>query len=279
MAQERRYPAPGASAWRGAAPGSRLRSLPHRPPHRGARPSAASRRALFPAIRSSAKSLRARRTPARRHPRGRLLDWRRGRRLLVLPPRHGEPLRPPVFTGYSVNGGYAEFAQSAPISPTRCPPASSIAAAPLLCAGVIGFRSLRVAGVERGERVGLYGFGSSASLAIRILRSWNCEVYVVTRGERHRKAAEALGAAWVGDEDAKPPVELDRAITFAPPAKSWSTRSLLSERAASSPSTPSTSTGCPPSIRPTALGRAPDPQRGQHDAPGRARFSYSCVRP
>ena len=94
-----------------------------------------------------------------------------------------------------------------------------IFAAPLLCAGVIGFRSLRVAGVQRGERVGLYGFGSSASLAIRILQSWDCEVYVVTRGESHRKAARSLGAAWVGDEDAKPPVELDRAITFAPTGK------------------------------------------------------------
>jgi propanol-preferring alcohol dehydrogenase len=126
----------------------------------------------------------------------------------------------PVFTGYSVNGGYAEFAavraDFANPLPARLEP---IHAAPLLCAGVIGFRSLRVAGVEHGERVGLYGFGSSASLAIRILHAWDCQVYVVTRGEQHRKAAEALGAAWVGDEDAKPPVELDRAITFAPAGK------------------------------------------------------------
>jgi propanol-preferring alcohol dehydrogenase len=126
----------------------------------------------------------------------------------------------PVFTGYSVNGGYAEFAtvraDFANPLPTGLDP---ISAAPLLCAGVIGFRSLRVAGVEQGERVGLYGFGSSASLAIRVLLSWNCEVYVVTRGESHRKTAESLGAAWVGDEDAKPPVELDRAITFAPSGK------------------------------------------------------------
>jgi propanol-preferring alcohol dehydrogenase len=89
-------------------------------------------------------------------------------------------------------------------------------AAPLLCAGIIGFRSLRVAGVERGERIGLYGFGSSASLAIRVLQSWDCEVYVVTRGESHRKAATTLGATWVGDEDSTPPTVLDRAITFAP---------------------------------------------------------------
>lgn len=126
----------------------------------------------------------------------------------------------PVFTGYSVNGGYSEYtavrADFANPLPAGLDP---ILAAPLLCAGVIGFRSLRVAAVERGQRVGLYGFGSSASLAIRILHSWNCEVYVVTRGESHRKAAAALGAAWVGDENAKPPVELDRAITFAPSGK------------------------------------------------------------
>lgn len=90
---------------------------------------------------------------------------------------------------------------------------------PLLCAGIIGFRSLRVAGVQRGERVGLFGFGSSASLAIRILQSWDCEVYVVTRGESHCRAAQSLGATWVGNEDAKPPAELDRAITFAPSGK------------------------------------------------------------
>jgi propanol-preferring alcohol dehydrogenase len=88
--------------------------------------------------------------------------------------------------------------------------------APLLCAGIIGFRSLRIAGVEKGDRVGLFGFGSSAALAIRVLQSWNCEVYVVTRGEAHRKSAEALGAKWVGAENKKPPVALDRAITFAP---------------------------------------------------------------
>ncbi len=126
----------------------------------------------------------------------------------------------PVFTGYSVNGGYAEFALARADFVYPLPEelnASQIA--PLLCAGIIGFRSLRVAGVQHGERVGLYGFGSSASLAIRILQHWSCEVYVVTRGESHRRAAEARGATWVGDEDAKPPVELDCAITFAPSGK------------------------------------------------------------
>jgi len=126
----------------------------------------------------------------------------------------------PVFTGYSMNGGYAEYASAR--ADFTIPLAGGLDAshvAPLLCAGIIGFRSLRVAGVQRGERVGLFGFGSSASLAIRILQAWDCEVYVVTRGESHRKAAESLGATWVGNEDAKPPTELDRAITFAPSGK------------------------------------------------------------
>ncbi len=123
----------------------------------------------------------------------------------------------PVFTGYSVNGGYAEYALVRADFTIPLPPGlDNSHAAPLLCAGIIGFRSLRVAGVQRGERIGLFGFGSSASLAIPILQSWDCEVYVITRGVEHRKAAEARGAIWVGSEDAKPPVELDRAITFAP---------------------------------------------------------------
>ena len=126
----------------------------------------------------------------------------------------------PQFTGYSVDGGYAEYARVRADFAIPMPEGlEPIQAAPLLCAGIIGFRSLRVAGVERGERVGLFGFGSSASLAIHILRAWDCEVYVVTRGEAHRKAAEASGATWVGEEDAKPPAPLDRAITFAPSGK------------------------------------------------------------
>jgi propanol-preferring alcohol dehydrogenase len=70
--------------------------------------------------------------------------------------------------------------------------------------------------VEPGERVGLFGFGASAHLVIEVLHSWNCEVYVSTRGSSHRKLAESLGAKWVGSESDKPPVELDRAVTFAP---------------------------------------------------------------
>jgi propanol-preferring alcohol dehydrogenase len=123
----------------------------------------------------------------------------------------------PTFTGYGVNGGYAEFAVARsdfvfPLPATLDP----VHAAPLLCAGIIGFRSLRVAGVEHGEKVGLFGFGASAHLAIEVLRAWRCEVYVSTRGASHRKLAESLAAKWVGSETEKPPVELDRAITFAP---------------------------------------------------------------
>jgi propanol-preferring alcohol dehydrogenase len=123
----------------------------------------------------------------------------------------------PAFTGYTVNGGYAEFASArsdfvVPLPATL----DDLHAAPLLCAGIIGFRSLRVAGVEPGDHVGLYGFGAAAHLAIAVLHAWNCKVYVSTRGASHRRLAATLGAAWVGGENDRPPVELDRAVTFAP---------------------------------------------------------------
>lgn len=123
----------------------------------------------------------------------------------------------PVFTGYTVDGGYAEFAAVRSDFAFPLPMNLDDAhAAPLLCAGIIGFRSIRVAGVQHGERVGLFGFGASAHLAIAVLNAWKCEVYVSTRGESHRRLAESLGAKWVGTEEEKPPVELDRAVTFAP---------------------------------------------------------------
>ena len=123
----------------------------------------------------------------------------------------------PAFTGYTVNGGYAEYAVVRNDFVFPLPDAlDDLHVAPLLCAGIIGFRSLRVAGVQHGERVGLFGFGASAHLAIAILRAWRCEVYVSSRGASHRRFAESLGAAWVGSETEKPPVELDRAVTFAP---------------------------------------------------------------
>jgi propanol-preferring alcohol dehydrogenase len=123
----------------------------------------------------------------------------------------------PDFTGYTVNGGYAEHAIARADFVFPLPDAlDDLHAAPLLCAGIIGFRSIRVADVQRGNRVGLFGFGASAHLAIAVLRAWNCEVYVSTRGASHRALAESLGAKWVGDERDNPPVPLDRAITFAP---------------------------------------------------------------
>src|SRR6201996_9026721 len=126
----------------------------------------------------------------------------------------------PTFTGYTVHGGYAEYALVRADFAFPLPAdVDPVSLAPLLCAGIIGFRRLRVAGVEPGERVGLYGFGSSAGLAIAVLQSWQCEVYVSTRGESHRQRAASLGATWVGDENQSPPVKLDRAVTFAPSGK------------------------------------------------------------
>jgi propanol-preferring alcohol dehydrogenase len=123
----------------------------------------------------------------------------------------------PVFTGYSVNGGYAEYATARADFLVPLPgeaPAEELA--PLLCAGIIGYRALRVAGVESGERVGIFGFGASAHLAIEVLRAWGCETYVATRGRSHRALARKMGAVWVGDALDQPPVAMDRAITFAP---------------------------------------------------------------
>jgi propanol-preferring alcohol dehydrogenase len=123
----------------------------------------------------------------------------------------------PTYTGYSVDGGYAEFCAARADFVVPLPASlDDVDIAPLLCAGIIGFRSLRVAGVEPGERVGLFGFGASAHLAIAVLHAWKCEVYVSTRGSSHRTLAKSLGAAWVGSEQEMPPVELDRAVTFAP---------------------------------------------------------------
>lgn len=123
----------------------------------------------------------------------------------------------PIFTGYDVDGGYAEFAVARADFTYPLPEVLDDAdAAPLLCAGIIGFRSLRVAGVQRGDRVGLYGFGASAHLMLPVLRAWDCGVYVATRGTRHQQLADSLGADWVGDATDKPPELLDRAVTFAP---------------------------------------------------------------
>jgi len=123
----------------------------------------------------------------------------------------------PIFTGYNLNGGYAEYAVArADFTFPLENRLEDLQAAPLLCAGIIGFRSLRVAEVKHGERVGLFGFGASAHLAMPVLRAWDCEVYVSTREASHRQLANSLGATWVGSESERPPTKLDRAITFAP---------------------------------------------------------------
>jgi len=121
------------------------------------------------------------------------------------------------FTGLHVDGGYAEYMVARADFAYPIPEHFSDAeAAPLLCAGIIGYRSLRLSEVKPGERLGLFGFGASAHLAIQVARHWGCEVFVFSRSEEHRRLAQDLGAAWTGAPDQEPPASLDRAILFAP---------------------------------------------------------------
>lgn len=121
------------------------------------------------------------------------------------------------FTGYDVDGGFAErtVARAAFVVPVPLV-FDDASAAPLLCAGVIGYRALRVAGLQPGERLALFGFGASAHLAIQVARHWGCAVGVVTRGKEHRALAEELGARWAVEPGLMPPVPCDRAVVFAP---------------------------------------------------------------
>ncbi|MEZ5115144.1 MAG: zinc-dependent alcohol dehydrogenase family protein [Candidatus Nanopelagicales bacterium] len=134
-----------------------------------------------------------------------------------------------TFTGWDVDGGYADtalarsdFAFDLPdLGPAYddAPGGADAAIAPLLCGGVIGYRSLRVAGMDagqRGARLGLYGFGASATIVVQVARHWGLEPYVVTRSAGEAERALALGAVWAGTYDEPPPVRLDAAITFAP---------------------------------------------------------------
>ena len=121
------------------------------------------------------------------------------------------------FTGWDRDGGYAEtmvaradFAFSIPEVFT------DVEAAPLLCGGVIGYRSLKISGIDPGGRLGLYGFGASALLALQVAVHWGCEVYVATRSAAERRRALEFGAVWAGGYDDAPPTELDAAVTFAP---------------------------------------------------------------
>jgi propanol-preferring alcohol dehydrogenase len=122
-----------------------------------------------------------------------------------------------IFTGYQVDGGYAEYA----VVPARFAyPIPSIFSddetAPLLCAGIIGYRALRLSGIQPGQRLGLYGFGASAHIAIQIARHWGCQVYVSSLKPEHQKLAKQLGAIWVGGATDTPPEKLHGSIIFAP---------------------------------------------------------------
>ncbi len=125
--------------------------------------------------------------------------------------------RAPHFTGWDENGGFAErvcvpedFAYALPGS------LDDVAVAPLLCAGIIGYRSLRRSGIRPGGRLGLYGFGSSAHISLQVAKAWDCRIFVVTREATHRALARALGAEWAGDLGDPPPEKLDAAVLFAP---------------------------------------------------------------
>jgi propanol-preferring alcohol dehydrogenase len=131
----------------------------------------------------------------------------------------------PTFTGYRRDGGYAEYAVARSDFALRLPEGyPDLQAAPLLCAGLIGYRALRLANVKPLEeptleippRLGLYGFGASAHIVIQVARHLGHEVYVSTRGEAGRALARELGATWTGGGEQTPPVELDSAIIFAP---------------------------------------------------------------
>ena len=123
----------------------------------------------------------------------------------------------PELTGYTVDGGYAEFIVAPEDFIYEIPAAfTDLQAAPLLCAGIIGFRCLRLSGIGEGGKLGFYGFGAAASLAIQVARHWGATVYASTRDLRHQKLALELGAAWAGGTFDEPPEKLDAAIVFAP---------------------------------------------------------------
>ena len=121
------------------------------------------------------------------------------------------------FTGYTVDGGYAEYTLIPEKFAYPIPDNFSDAeATPLLCAGTIGYRSLKLSKIHSGQRLGLYGFGQSAHIAIQVACHWGCEVYVFTRSKTHRQLALQLGATWVGRAEDSPPKTIHSAIIFAP---------------------------------------------------------------
>ena len=121
------------------------------------------------------------------------------------------------FTGWDGNGGFAGYMTVTAAFALRLPSGlDPRLAAPLLCGGVIGYRSLKRSGVAPGGRLGLFGYGASAHLALQVARHWSCEVYVFTRSHAEQARALETGAAWAGDYEASPGVALDAAVTFAP---------------------------------------------------------------
>ncbi len=122
-----------------------------------------------------------------------------------------------LFTGWDHDGGYAEYATVREDFAYSIPDSiRDDEAAPLLCAGIIGYRAIKRAAIKPGATVGLYGFGGSAHLALQVLTHWKCRVFVMSRGGLHRDLARSLGAEWIGGADEKPPAPLDAAILFAP---------------------------------------------------------------
>lgn len=122
-----------------------------------------------------------------------------------------------LFTGWTVNGGYAEYVVAPEQFVYPIPESfSDLAAAPLLCAGIIGFRALRLSELESGDTLGIYGFGAAGHVCIQVARHWGVRVVVSTREEKHRKLAAELGAEWVGGAYDDPPTPLNAAIIFAP---------------------------------------------------------------
>ncbi|MFC1934346.1 zinc-dependent alcohol dehydrogenase family protein [Chloroflexota bacterium] len=120
-------------------------------------------------------------------------------------------------TGCQVNGGYAEYTLVSEDFAYPIPDQfSDSQAAPLLCAGAIGFRDLRLSAIKPGQTLGLFGFGASAHIVIQVARYWGCEVYVFSRSEEHRGLAKKLGAAWTGRAEDNPPQKVNCAIDFTP---------------------------------------------------------------
>src|SRR5262245_27338704 len=117
------------------------------------------------------------------------------------------------FTGLHADGGFAEYMVIDQRFAYPIPPVfSDTEAAPLLCAGVVGYRALRLSRVEPGQRLGLYGFGASAHLVLQIARHWGCEVFVFTRSEAHQALAQSLGAVWTGSATDDPGTTMDSSI-------------------------------------------------------------------